>query len=201
MIKKSVVLLVVVLLMVCFTSTGTASLVSSKEELYERFHDHPVFRTVMERISQLVVYTGNSGLVDGDEEESEDTGGEPVDDADDTPTVEVEEDIDEASQSEGVTVDEAGATEVVNEETVDAGDWVVEQDGEGGTLERFVRIVTVCDGKIGAMLQRVVERTIAPDTEASTGNAEHIVNTVVAGESGESATKSSTNVVVTAGDQ
>ena len=75
------------------------------------------------------------------------------------------------------TVNPDGNVNATNGITIGEGEWTVEHDGEGGTLERFVKIVTERNVKLGALLQRVIERTVSTD-----GNGFFSESTWIAGE-------------------
>jgi len=91
--------------------------------------------------------------------------------------------------SNEITTDEGGEDEVVGQE----GKWTVDHDGEGGTLERFVKKIMNIDnnGKLGVTLQRVIKRTVSTNENdiSSQGSGSSAENNIV------------DNVVVTDGDQ
>lgn len=107
---------------------------------------------------------------DVDGEITPDDGNEPVDNSEEIPNT-----IDIPDGDVGVASNET----TVIPDYVDEGEWTVK-------LERFVEIVMELDGDIGALLQRVVERTFATGTTDSGGTVE---NDVV------------DDIVLTAGDQ
>ncbi len=91
-----------------------------------------------------------------------DDGNEPVDDLEETTTIDSDGEVG-ATQGEWTVDSDGDDGAASNEITIDEGEWTVDHDGEGGTLERFVKIVTELNGKLGAMLERVIERTVATD--------------------------------------
>lgn len=234
MIKKYVTILAILLAILMFTSTSTASFLSLKGKIYERLQENSAFKKVLERISQIVSYNDNIASTDADKDDEDeedddlmdtddpleedillpkiwnlvgektpDDGNEPVDDSEETAVIDVQDDKDETTQQDELTVDLDGNKEAINGEAIDKGEWTVEHDGEGGTLDRFVKIFTERNVKLGAMLQRVVERTFAPGTTESDGVAENIVDTVVVagGSLGTVENNKADVVVLTDGDQ
>jgi hypothetical protein len=133
-------------------------------------------------------------------EKTPDDGNEPVDDSEETSTV-------DSGGEDGVTQDDEWTVDLdgdegaaSNEMTIDEGEWTVD-------LERVVEIVTEHNVKLGEMLQRVVERTFASGTTESDGTVENdIVGVVVEGEGGSSAGTTAENnivdnIVLTAGEE
>jgi hypothetical protein len=206
MVKKYLLAAAVFLMILFSTSTTTASLLSLRERMYERLQENSAFRLLFGRISQFVFYkdeaTGSDSpegdahlpkIIDVDGEVTPDDGNETVvskDDFEDTPTLDINGEEVTALNNES-KVDENGAK---NETTV-------EKDGEKGrTLERVIEIITEYNVKIGAMLERVVERTFAPGT-TETDVAENIVDTVVVvGGPGGTADNNKTELVVLTDD-
>jgi hypothetical protein len=110
-------------------------------------------------------------------EKTPDDGDELVDDSEETTTIDSDGEV--GATQGGWTVDSDGGDGAAsNEITTDEDEWTVDHDGEGGTLERFVEIVTERNVKLGAMLQRVIECTVATDengisSSGSSGSAEN----------------------------
>ena len=188
MIKKYVMLISAILVILMFTSTSSASFLSSKEKIYERLSENSLLKNILDRFSQVASDGKDSMSIDtddddGNDDDSEDGkeedvllpkiwnmvgeitpdgGNEPVDDLEETTTID----------SDG----EIGATQ---------DDWTVEKGTTTVKLERFVKIVTELNGNLGAFLQRVIERTVATDENGislpgSGGSAENnIVDNVV----------------------
>ena len=204
MVRKYLLAAAVFLMILFSTSTTTASLLSLRERMYERFQENSAFRLLFGRISQFVFYkddeaTDSDGpegdvrlpnIIDVDGEVTPDDGNETVvskDDSEDTPTIDI-------NGEEGTTLIN-GSTVNENKAT---NDTTVEKDGEKGrTLERVIEIITGYNGKLGAMLERVVERTFAPGTTQSDVVAENIVDkVVVVGGSGGTADNNKAELVV-----
>ncbi len=113
-----------------------------------------------------------------------DGGNEPVDNLEETTTIDIDGEVG-ATQDE-VTVDSDGDDEATgNEITIDESEWTVDEGTTTVKLERVIKIVTELNGKLGAMLQRVIERTVATDeagisSPGSGGSAENnIVDNIV----------------------
>ena len=107
-----------------------------------------------------------------------------------------EADITDESTQDEVTVDSGedegtAGNEITIPDYIDEGEWTVETKPMTVKLERFVKIVTELNGKLGATLQRVIERTVATDENdiSSPGSGGSAENNIV------------DNIVVTAGDQ
>lgn len=211
MIKKYILVLAVLLIILLLTPTTTASLLSSKSKIFEILQENSAFGKLFGRISQFVFYKDDNNdepmnpdgpkddvhlpkIIDG--EVTPDDGNETVeykDDFEDSPNM-------DTNGKEGATLNNESK---VIEDGV-ANETTVEKDGEKGkTLERVIEIITEYNGKLGTMLQRVVERTFAPGTTESDKVAENIVDTVVVvGESDVSAENNiSNNVILTDGDR
>ena len=214
MIKKYVMIIAMLLVILMFTSTSTASFLFPMGKIYEMLPENSPLKNILDRLSQVI--SNNNDIVsnDADEEDDEDDDmmdtddpleedvllpetidivGEitphegnyiDVDDSEETTTIDLDGEVG-ATQGEW-TVDSDGDEGAANNEvTIDESEWTVDHDGEGGTLERFVKIITEHNEKFGGMLQRVVERTFAPGTTESDGTAENdIVGVVVEGGSG-----------------
>ncbi len=218
MIKKYVMIIAVLMVILMFTSTSSASFLFSKGKLYERLPENSPLRNILDRFSQIASDRKDSMSIDTDEDDGEDDdmvdtddpleedvllpkiwdlvgektpddGNESVDDSE-----EILNTIDHPDGNDdgvvwgnGTTVDSDGDDGAAsNEITIDEGEWTVD---EGTTttvkLERFVKIVTEINGKLGAMLERVIERTVATDengisSSGSGGSAENnIVDAIV----------------------
>ena len=212
MIKKYVLVPAVLLIILLFTSTSTASLLSSKQSIYERFQENSVFGNLLEKISQIVSYNDNNMAIEADSDDEDDlmdSDGPEEDvllpeetvnvDGEITPDDGNELVVEDGDLGDNPTIDidgKEGAT--LNDEVT------VETDGEEGrTLVRIIDIITENNEKIGAMLQKVVERTFAPGTTESEGVAENIVDTVVVVEGSEVTAENSIveNVVVTVNEE
>lgn len=214
MIKKYIlVVLAVLLVILLLTPTTTASLISSKSKIYEILQENSAFSRLFGRISQLVFYKDDNNdepmdpdgpkddvnppkIVDVDGEVTPDDGNETVvskDVFEDSPNI-------DTNGKQGATLNNESKVienEVANETTVD------KESEKGKTLERVIEIITEYNGKLGTMLQRVVERTFAPGTTESDKVAENIVDTVVVvGESdGSTENNISNTVILTDGDR
>ena len=230
MIKKYLMIIAGLLVIIMFTSTSSASFLLSEEKIYELLPENSSLKKIIDRLSQIAsdvkdsistdtndeYYDGNdvddgdvddgdvddgkydddfedspeenvilpkTGTVDG--EITPDNGNDPVDDSDENTTIET-------------TIDPDSDDETIQDE------WTVDYNGEGGTLERFVKIVTEINGNIGAFLERVIERTVATDengisSQGSDGSAENnVVDVVVEGGSvGTSGADIADNIVLT----
>jgi len=265
MIKKYVMIIAMLLAILIFTSTSTASFLFPEGKIYERLPENSPLRNILDRFSQIAsdgkdsmsidtndeYYDGNDvddGDIDDGEYDDDDTkdglekdgrlpkiwnmvgeittdgGNEPVDDLEDTSTVDsdgedgliqdtwtVDSNGEEGTTDEKIMAEEEGADgatrdewtvdsdgdegEVSNEITIpdyiDEGEWTVEAKPMTVKLERFVKIVTELNGNLGAMLQRVIERTVATDKNgvSSPGSGGSAENDIV------------DNIVLTDGDQ
>jgi len=119
-----------------------------------------------------------------------DGGNEPVDTSEETTTIDINGEV-EATQDE-VTVDSDGDEGAAgNEITIDESEWTVDEGTNTVKHERVVKIVTEINGKLGTLLQRVIERTVATDEDgiSSPGSGGSAENTIV------------DNIVLTADDQ
>ena len=171
MIKKYIILISAILVIGIFTSTSSASLLSTKAGLFERLQESTIFRKIVERLSQVTTNIENSISNDADEdndipesdgpeedvlmpekidvdgEVTPDNGNEVATEENDpgeTPTVDTNGE-EGATLNDEVTVDENGEVGTANNITV-------EQDGETGrTLERVIEIVKEHSVIIGAM--------------------------------------------------
>ena len=185
------------LVILMFTSTSTASFLFPMGKIYEMLPENSPLKNILDRLSQVI--SNNNDIVsnDADEEDDDETDDEDDDmmDTDDP----LEEDVllpetidivGEITPHEGNYIDEDddenitntidhpdgdGDVNATNGLTVDEGVWTVK-------LERFVEIVMERNVQLGGMLQRVVERIFAPGTTESDGTAENdIVDVVVEG--------------------
>ena len=226
MIKKYAMIIAVLLLILMFTSTSSASFLFSKGKIYERLPENSPLKNILDRFSQVAsdkkdsmsidtndeYYDGND-VDDGEHDDGDlddgpiedillpktgdvvgeitpDDGNEPVDNLEETTTIDIDGEVG-ATQDE-VTVEsdgDEGASS--NEITIDECEWTVEEGTTTVKLERFVKIVMELNGNLGAMLQRVIERTVATDENgiSSPGSGGSAVNNIV------------DNVVLTDGDQ
>ena len=200
MIKKYVMLISAILVILMFTSTSSASFLSSKEKIYERLSENSLLKNILDRFSQVASDGKDSMSIDtddddGNDDDSEDGkeedvllpkiwnmvgeitpdgGNEPVDDLEETTTID----------SDG----EIGATQ---------DDWTVEKGTTTVKLERFVKIVTELNGKLGTMLERVIERTVATDENGFFSGTNWIAGETV----GTAENNKADVVVLTDGDQ
>ena len=213
MIKKYAMIIAILLVILMFTSTSSASFLFPKGKIYERLSENSLLKNIFDRFSQVASDEKDSMSIDtdddGNDEEYDD--GEHDDDSEDGPEEDVllpkiwnmvgeitpddgNEPVDDLE--ENITIDsdgEVGATQGEwtvdsdegNETTIDEGEWTVEAKPMTVKLERFVKIVTELNGKLGTMLERVIERTVATDengisSPGSGGSAENdIVDVVV----------------------
>jgi len=248
MIKKYVMIIAMLLAILIFTSTSTASFLFPEGKIYERLPENSPLRNILDRFSQIASDGKDSMSIDTNDEYYDDTkdglekdgrlpkiwnmvgeittdgGNEPVDDLEDTSTVDsdgedgliqdtwtVDSNGEEGTTDEKIMAEEEGADgatrdewtvdsdgdegEVSNEITIpdyiDEGEWTVEAKPMTVKLERFVKIVTELNGNLGAMLQRVIERTVATDKNgvSSPGSGGSAENDIV------------DNIVLTDGDQ
>jgi len=198
MIKKYVMMISVLLVMLMFTSTSTASFVFSKGKIYEMLPENSAFKRILDKLSQIASNNDAGVLIDTDEDDGEDDDMMDTDDplkedvllpkiwdlvGEKTPD-DGNEPVDDSEETLNTTGPPDGDEEAINEETIDEGEWTVEEETLTVKLERFVEIVMERNVQLGGMLQRVVERTFAPGTTESDGTAENdIVGVVVEGES------------------
>jgi len=206
MIKKYVMVALALLVFLMFVSTSSASSLFSKGQIYERLLEKSVFKKIFDRYYQVTSNNADSISKDADDNggkdgllsETIDIVGEKtpyegnyidVNNSDDTSTI--DGDNENGTTQNTVTVD--GDVVVNNNMTV-------EKDGKERRriiLERIVDVVIEHNGKLGAILERVIERTYAPGTTASDGPAENIVsNVVVVGSGGTDAENNKADVVV-----
>ena len=201
MIKKYVII-AMLLAILMFTSTSTASFLFSEGKIYEGLPENSPLKTMLDRLYQVAYNNDDDVALDVEEDDETDDEDDDEIDPDDSP----EEDVllpkiwnmvGEITPYEGNYTDEGDDENITNTIdhpdgdddgvvvgngtvnpdkdvnatnglTIDEGEWTVK-------LERFVKIVTELDGDIGALLQRVVERTFAPGTTESDGTAENDV--------------------------
>lgn len=202
MIKKYVMLISAILVILMFTSTSSASFLFSKGNIYERLPENSPLKNIVDRFSQVIVSNNdNSVSIDDDEDDGEYDDGEHDDEID--PNDPKEEGLLPEILEKNVYITPDGGDEPVidSEETTTidsdgiAGatqeEWTVEAKPMMVKLERFVKIVTELNGNFGALLQRVIERTVATDENAisSPGSGVSAENNIV------------DNIVVTDGDQ
>ncbi len=208
MIKKYILFVTAYIILIMFSSTTTASILTSNEGIYGRLQQISSFKNFIDRISQIIKYNHNSvsinndenvegeDLIDSDGPEEDvllpnivDVVGEITPDNEDEPVVEE----DNLEMPPTIDIDgEEGAT--LNE------DPIIDEEGEiGRTLDRVIEVITEINVKIGSMLEKIVEHTYASGTTESDGIVENIVDTVVVvGESGGTAENIiADNVVVT----
>lgn len=206
MIKRYLLVVSVFLVIILFTSTSTASIVSSRQRILQRFQQNSVFTKILEKLSQIASSNDNSISTDSDEDEDDDIMeedgpeenillpkiwnmvGEITPDDGDDPVVE-ENDLGETPT---IDIDGEEGAYLNDEPTIDI-------NGENGrTIDRVIEIITECNEKFESVLEKVVERTFAPGTTESDGVAENIVDTVVVeGSGGPSESNIVDNVVLT----
>jgi len=216
MIKKYVMLISAILVILMFTSTSSALFLFSEGKIYERLPENSLLKNILDRLSRVISNNNDIVLNDADEEDDDlvdpddleedvllpetiDIVGEitphegdyiDVDDPEETTTIDSDGEVG-ATQDEWTVDSDGDEGAAGNEITIDEGEWTVDHDGEGGKLERFVKIVTELNGKLGVLLQRVIERTVATDENGSSSPG-----------SGGSAENNKVDVVVvTDGDQ
>ena len=209
MIKKYVMIVAVLLVIIMFTSTSTASFLFSKGSIYERLPENSPLKNILDRFSQVI--SNNNDIVsnDADEDDSEEEDdGEYDDEIDPDGPKEggllpkIWDMVGEKTPYEGNYIDEGDDENITNtidhpdgdndgvvvdngtvnpDKDVNATNGLTIDEGEWTVkLERFVEIVMERNVKLGGMLQRVVERTFAPGTTESDGTAENDVVGVVA---------------------
>jgi len=203
MIKKYVMIISVLLVMLMFTSTSTASFVFSNEKIYKFLPENLVFREILDKFSQIAS-DNDDGEHDGENDDEYDDGDaddENDDEYDDGPEKDVllpkiweegfywtpddgNEPVDDSDVDDGGavwnngTVDSDGdegvaSNEITIPDYIDKGEWTVD-------LDRVVEIVTEHNVKIGAMLQRVIKRTITTNGEGGTVKNDivgHVIDT------------------------
>lgn len=199
----------VLLVIIMFTSTSTASFLFSKGSIYERLPENSPLKNILDRFSQVI--SNNNDIVsnDADEDDSEEEDdGEYDDEIDPDGPKEggllpkIWDMVGEKTPYEGNYIDEGDDENITNtidhpdgdndgvvvdngtvnpDKDVNATNGLTIDEGEWTVkLERFVEIVMERNVKLGGMLQRVVERTFAPGTTESDGTAENDVVGVVA---------------------
>ena len=224
MIKKYIMMLAVLIVILMFTSTSSASFLLFREKMYERLSENSPLKNMLDRFFQFTSDREDSMSIDtndvddgeydddsetGPEEDvllpkiwnvvgeiTPDDGNETVDDLEETPVVDVNGEGG-TTVNDDPTVEENGEVGINNESTV-------EENGENGsTVDGLIEIVTKRNVVLGEILQRVVERTFAPGTTESDEIAENIVDTVVVagGSVGTAENIIVDNVVATYGDQ
>ena len=195
-IKKYVMMISVLLVMLMFTSTSTASFVFSKGKIYEMLPENSAFKRILDKLSQIASNNDAGVLIDTDEDDGEDDDMMDTDDplkedvllpkiwdlvGEKTPD-DGNEPVDDSEETLNTIDPPDGDEEAINGETIDEGEWTVEAETPTVKLERFVEIVMGRNVKLGGMLQRLVEHTFAPGTTESDGTAENdIVGVVVEG--------------------
>lgn len=211
MIKKYVVIMSLILVILMFTSIGSASFLSSRTKIYERFQENSIFRKVLDRLTQSISQNSNIASINTGENDEDDDLIDQDGPDEDVLLPDVIDVVGEVTPDNGDEVvteeDDLGETPTIDingpEGTTLNDEPTVNQDGENGrTLERVIEIVTENNEIFGAMLEKVVERTFAPGTTESNGIAEAIIDTVVVvGEStGTAGSTIADNVVLTADD-
>ena len=191
MIKKYVMIIAVLLVILMFTSTSTASFLFFKGKIYERLPENSPLKNILDRFSQVI--SNNNDIVsnDADEDDSEEEDdGEYDDEVDpDGPKEDgllpkIWDMVGEKTPYEGNYIDEDDDENTTNtidhpdgdDDGVVGGNGTVNPDGDVNAtnglmidegvwtvkLERVVEIVTELNGV--ALLQRVVERIFAPGT-------------------------------------
>jgi len=202
MVKKYVMMISVLLVMLMFTSTSTASFVFSKGEIYKILPENLAFKKILDKLSQIASNNDDGVLIDTDDDGNDEDydDGEHDDDPDDQKEggllPKIWDLVGEITPDDGnEPVDDGGV--VWNNGTVDSdvddggvvwNNGTVDSDGGDGVasneltidegewtvnLERFVEIVTEYNVELGGMLQGVVERTFAPGTTESDGTVEN----------------------------
>jgi len=207
MIKKYAMIIAVLLVILMFTSTSSASFLFSEGKIYERLPENSPLKNILDRFSQIASDRKDSMSIDINDEDYDveyddgndaeyDNGEHDDDDSEDG----LKEDVllpkiwevgfywtpddgnDEASSGDG-TIDYPDGEANNEMMTIDEGDeslelWTVEAKPMTVKLERFVKIVTELNENLGAMLERVIERTVATDengisSPGSGGSAEN----------------------------
>ena len=195
MIKKYVMLISAILVIIMFTSTSSASFLFSKEKMYERLSENSLLKNILDRFSQV-----NKGIV-SDNADKEDVAyddseyDDGMTDSDDGP----EEDVllPKIWNLVGEKTPDSGNEPVNDSEETQSVKWTVDHDGEGGTLERFVKIVTEHNVKLGAMLERVIKCTVSTDENGFFSGTNWIAGETV----GTAENYKADVVVLTDGDQ
>ena len=209
MIKKYAMIIAVLLVILMFTSTSSASFLFSEGKIYERLRENSPLKTMLDRLYQVAYNNDDDVALDveeDDETDDEDDGEYDDDDSEDGP----EEDmllpkiwnmVGEITPYEGNYIDEGDDENITNtidhpdgdddgvvvgngtvnpDKDVNATNGLTIDEGEWTVkLERFVEIVMERNVQLGGMLQRLVERTFAPGTTESDGTAENDVVGVV----------------------
>ena len=187
MIKKYVMAATVMFVILMFTSTSTASYLFSNGEIYEHLSENSFFNKLLEKVSRVLSNKDNSALLKVNENNDEDIDlideNVPeenvlspdiidIDTSDEIPTIDA--DGENGAIQTVVTIVEDNDLGVNNEITI-------EKDGTAGrtTINRLIGVVIEHNGKIGAILQRVIERTFAPGTIDSNTKSVNIVDNVV----------------------
>ena len=216
-IKKYVMIIAMLLAILMFTSTSTASFLFSEGGIYERLPENSPFKTMLDRLYQVAYNNDDDVALDAAEEDDEtddeddgeeddgeyddeidpdgledkrlpkiwennvyitpDGGDKPVIDSEETTTIDSDGEVG-ATQDEWTVDSDGDEGAASNEITIAEGEWTVEAKPMTVKLERFVKIVTELNGNLGAMLQRVIERTVATDengisSPGSGGSAEN----------------------------
>ena len=209
MIKKYAMIIAVLLVILMFTSTSSASFLFSEGKIYEGLPENSLLKTMLDRLYQVAYDNDDDDddvaldVEEDDETDDEDDGeyddemdpddgpeedvllpkiwnmvgeitpyeGNYTDEGDDeniTNTIDHPDGDDDGVVVGNGTVNPDKDVNATNGLTIDEGEWTVK-------LERFVKIVTELDGDLGALLQRVVERTFATGTTDSGGTVENDV--------------------------
>ena len=71
MIKKYVMIIAVLLVILMFTSTSTASFLSTKGKIYERLPENSAFKRILDKLFQIASNNDDGVLIDTDEDDGE----------------------------------------------------------------------------------------------------------------------------------
>lgn len=201
MIKKYAMIIAVLLVILMFTSTSSASFLFSEGKIYEGLPENSLLKTMLDRLYQVAYNNDDDDDdddvaldVDEDDETDDEDDGEYDDemDPDDGPEEDVllpnvlEEGFYWTPDNENKSVNDSEDTSnTIDHPDGDDGGVVwgnetVDSDGNEGTasnettipdyidegkwtVEQFVEIVTERNVKLGALLERVIECTVATD--------------------------------------
>lgn len=189
MVKKYMAIVGVLLVIILFTSTSTASFSSLQEKIFERLQENLFFRNISENILQIAY--NNEDDIDPELDQDGMTEDERLPKIWDligekTPDDSDEEVVDNCYIENNYTMD-INNTDINDNFIIDQngkagtnGEIIVEKDGEvGRTLEKIIEIISENNEKLGTIIGKIVEHTYAPGTTESNGIAENIVNNVV----------------------
>jgi hypothetical protein len=196
MIKRYVLLIAMIVTILVFTSTSTASFLFSKGKMYENLPKNLPLYTILDRLSQVISDNNDIELNDVQDNDDEDddlvNSDGPLEDVLLPETIDIDGEITpyegnyiEINESEETaTIDsdeEVGLTQgewtidsaedkgtASHETTIAEAEWTVDYDGEGGTLKRVVEIVTEVNGNLGARLERVIAHTTSSSDSVGT---------------------------------